>query len=109
MSDIRADIKRQDSTTTTSSAQSDDMGDLNFDLAHGPTYSGATGLTPDRAEVVRRKKEEMRKKRQEMSRGVPPPSFEKWDAMVNNGNKGPTTGGRRKTRKHVSRLSLIHI
>lgn len=98
MSNIRANIKRQDSTGTSSSTQSDDMGDLNFDLAHGPTYSGATGLTPDRAEVIRRKKEEMRKKRQEMSKGVPP-SFKDWGTLQSK----PSSGGRRKTRKHMSR------
>jgi hypothetical protein len=97
MSNIRVDIKRQDSTGTTSSSQSDDMGDLSFELAHGPTGSGATGLTPDRSEIIRRKKEEMRRRRQSMSMGVPP-SFKDWGSI-----QSKPTGGRRKTRKHMSR------
>jgi|UniRef100_A0A6C0IK71 hypothetical protein len=98
MSNIRVDIKRQDSTGTTSSSQSDDMGDLSFELAHGPTGSGATGLTPDRSEIIRRKKEEMRRRRQSMSMGVPP-SFKDWGSIQSK----PASGGRRKTRKHMSR------
>ena len=94
----REDIKRQDSTGTSSSTQSEEIGELNFELAHGPTGSGATGNTPDRAEVVRRKKEEMRKRRQGMSKGVPP-SFKDWGTIQSK----PTSGGRRKTRKHMSR------
>lgn len=97
MSNIRLDIKRQGSTTSTSSGKSDDMGDLSFELAHGPTGSGATGLTPDRAEVIRRRKEEMRRRRQSMSMGVPP-SFKDWSTI-----QSKPAGGRRKTRKHMSR------